>query len=94
MTITEARRFEMHLELKKKLGDDVADTLMEHLPPSGWEDVVRVRDLTPLKMQIDNVEKNLSRVNGSLKVLIGSVVTVSVAILVLLVQMSFSISQL
>ena len=67
---------------------------MEHLPPSGWEDVVRVRDLTPLKMQIDNVEKNLSRVNGSLKVLIGSVVTVSVAILVLLVQMSFSISQL
>ena len=84
----------MHLELKKKLGDDVADTLMEHLPPSGWEDVVRVRDLTPLKMQIENVEKNLSRVNGTLKVLIGSVVTVSVAILVLLVQMSFSISQL
>jgi len=45
-------------------------------------------------MQIDNVENNLSRVDNTLKVLVGSVIAVSVAILVILVQMSVSISQL
>ena len=28
----------MHLGLRNTLGDDVAGTLMEHLPPSGWAD--------------------------------------------------------
>lgn len=53
MAITEARRFEMHLELKKRLGDDVADTLMEHLPPGGWDDVVRRGEIEQLGRLVD-----------------------------------------
>ena len=54
----------MHLEVKKRLGDDVANTLMEHLPPGGWDDVVRVRDLTPLKIKIEHVGHRQSLVSG------------------------------
>ena len=45
MTISESDRLEMHLKLKSVLGDDVANTVMEHLPPSGWGDVARKSDL-------------------------------------------------
>mgnify|MGYP003347488517 CR=1 FL=1 len=56
MTISEAKRFEMHLELKKVLGDDVANTVMEHLPPSGWGDVARARDIDLLDRRLSNLE--------------------------------------
>ena len=39
MSITEARRTEMHIGLRESLGPRVADSLMEHLPPNGWGDV-------------------------------------------------------
>jgi tetrahydromethanopterin S-methyltransferase subunit G len=41
MSMTEARRTEMHIGLREALGPRVADSLMEHLPPSGWTDVAR-----------------------------------------------------
>ena len=44
MSISEAQRFDMHIGLRQQLGDDVANSLMEHLPPSGWSDVARTRD--------------------------------------------------
>jgi type II secretory pathway predicted ATPase ExeA len=53
MTITEAQRFELHLGLQGALGDNVANTLMEHLPPSGWSDVVRLRDLEEFEKRMD-----------------------------------------
>jgi len=53
MTITEAQRFELHLGLQGALGDTVANTLMEHLPPSGWSDVVRLRDLDEFEKRMD-----------------------------------------
>jgi hypothetical protein len=56
MTISEAKRFEMHLGLKKVLGDDVANTVMEHLPPSGWGDVARARDIDLLDRRLSNLE--------------------------------------
>lgn len=46
MATTEHERLEMHLGLRKVLGDDVANTLMEHLPPSGWGDVARKYDVS------------------------------------------------
>ena len=45
MAITEANRLEMYLELRKVLGDEKADTLMEHLPPVGWANVARQDDM-------------------------------------------------
>ena len=59
MTITEAQRFEMHLGLRDKLGDDVANTLMEHLPPSGWSDVARTHDIDRLDDRISSLETRL-----------------------------------
>ena len=45
MTITEASRLELHQELRNNIGVKAADTLMEHLPPTGWADIVRRSDL-------------------------------------------------
>jgi hypothetical protein len=53
MTLTETRRFEMHLGLKHRLGDDVADSLMEHLPPVSWADVARRTDVEHLRSYMD-----------------------------------------
>lgn len=53
MTIDEQQRFELHVGLRQVLGDDVAGTLMEHLPPSGWSDVARARDLEHLREHFD-----------------------------------------
>jgi len=59
MTITEAQRFEMHLGLRKSMGDDVANTLMEHLPPSGWTDVARKHDITMVEHEIALVKQEI-----------------------------------
>lgn len=45
MTITDASRLELHQELRNNIGVKAADTLMEHLPPTGWADIVRRSDL-------------------------------------------------
>lgn len=45
MPATESDRLEMHLKLRAVLGDKVADTVMEHLPPSGWGDVARQSEM-------------------------------------------------
>ena len=52
MTVTEAQRLEMHLQLRKHLGDTVADTLVEHLPPTGWGDVARKSDIDHLDSRL------------------------------------------
>ena len=59
MTISEAQRLELYLGLQKVLGDDMANTMMNHLPPSGWGDVARVSDFNPVKMQIHGIEKQI-----------------------------------
>ena len=87
MSISEAQRFDMQVGLRSHLGDDVANTLMEHLPPSGWSDVARKQD-------IDTVHNDISRINGTLKIIIGSMITVSTAIIVLLIQLTITVSQL
>jgi hypothetical protein len=87
MSISEAQRFDMQVGLRSHLGDDVANTLMEHLPPSGWSDVARKQD-------IDIVHKDIARINGTLKIIIGSMITVSTAIIVLLIQLTITVSQL
>lgn len=56
MAVTEADRFEMHLEFRKILGDKVAETLMEHLPPLGWADVARRSDINHLRDQFADLK--------------------------------------
>ncbi len=59
----------------------MANILMERMPPSGWSDVARKQDIT-------NIHKELTGINGTLKVIIGGVLTVSAAIIVLLIQLN------
>ena len=42
------------------MGDEVANTLMEHLPPFGWADVARKSDVDQLQRDISRVEISLS----------------------------------
>ena len=69
MAISERDRLELHLGLKQHLGDDIADILMEHLPPSGWADIVRQRDLDrfefTLSGHMDNLEGHMDNLERS-----------------------------
>ncbi|MFM9226023.1 MAG: hypothetical protein ACKOQ1_05270, partial [Actinomycetota bacterium] len=49
----------MHLALQRVLGDDVANTVMDHLPPSGWNDLVRARDIVEMELRLDGRSDNL-----------------------------------
>jgi hypothetical protein len=65
--ITEAQRFEMHTCLRGLMGEEVANTMMEHLPPSGWSDVVRKADLdhveAALKTEVGHLKKSIDLIN-------------------------------
>lgn len=53
----------MHLGLHKVLGDDVANTVMSHLPPSGWGDVARKNDVLVavdmIGMRVDAIDRRI-----------------------------------
>lgn len=63
MTVSESRRRALHAGLVDSLGAEVADTLMDHLPPAGWSDVARQSDLDNLErrlgLQIEALEARL-----------------------------------
>jgi len=46
------------------LGDEVAEILMEHLPPSGWSDVARQSDVHNLNRRIDGVVHGMWALGG------------------------------
>src|SRR4051794_37482301 len=48
VSVSAAQRRALHDELVKKLGADVADALMEYLPPAGWSEAARRSDLDNL----------------------------------------------
>ena len=54
--ITEAQRFEMHTSLRGLMGEEVANTMMEHLPPSGWSDVARQSDIALVRGDLDQAQ--------------------------------------
>ncbi len=45
MALTHAQRTSMFNTLTKVMGQDDAETLMQHLPPSGWDNVATKEDL-------------------------------------------------
>ena len=63
MAITEQERLEMHLGLRKALGDEVANTVMAHLPPSGWGDVARKHDVLMavdmISLRVDAIDRRI-----------------------------------
>jgi hypothetical protein len=53
MTITDAERHRLHTKLDQVLGEEDAAVLISHLPPSGWSDVARTRDLDELERRMN-----------------------------------------
>jgi len=87
MATTEQERLEMHLGLRKALGETVANTLMEHLPPSGWGDVARKHDITMaldmINMRIDGIDRRIDMIEKRMDAIerrLGIVITVGLAI--------------
>jgi hypothetical protein len=64
--ITEAQRFEMHTSLRGLMGEEVANTMMEHLPPSGWSDVARQSDIALVRGEIELVKLEIAHVGKEL----------------------------
>lgn len=52
----------MHAGLRAKLGDEVADTMMEYMPPVGWADVARRSDIERVDSRLDHLEKRIDAV--------------------------------
>jgi len=62
MAMSEAQRFELHLGLQKLMGEPMATTFMENVPPSGWSDVAQRSDLAMLDRELRG-EINILRVD-------------------------------
>jgi hypothetical protein len=50
----DAKRLRLHRSLEKVIGIDVADELIDFLPPSGWGDLVRKSDLEATERRLDS----------------------------------------
>ncbi|MGA0879557.1 MAG: hypothetical protein ACO3SP_10615 [Ilumatobacteraceae bacterium] len=94
MGVSDARRFELHLELKRILGDDVADNLMDYLPPTSWSDVARKRDIDVVERRIDGIERRIDGIERRLNVVITGGLAFALALLALQVQIVLSIANL
>lgn len=59
MPSSEAERFALHQTLRGLMPEAVADTLMSHLPPTGWSDVARKADIDALNLRLDRIDARL-----------------------------------
>jgi hypothetical protein len=63
VTVSEARRRVLHEQLVEKLGGEVADILMDYLPPTGWSDLARRSDVDnmaqALRQEMQTMEARL-----------------------------------
>ena len=84
MALSESDRLEMHLGLRKALGVDVADKVMEHLPPSGWGDVARRHDIEALGRRVDALKRRIG-------VAISGALTFGLAMIALQVQIMLTL---
>ncbi len=53
MQIDERTRHEMYLGLEERLGPELADLVMAHLPPMGWSDIATQREMTARFEEVD-----------------------------------------
>lgn len=56
MTISQSDRYDLQQHLQTVLGEKMGNMLMEHLPPSGWSDVARSRDIDMIRQEMRNLE--------------------------------------
>ena len=66
MTISETARLDMLSGLRTHVGEAVANTLMEHLPPGGWYDVARTGDFDRIEIRLDKLENRIDKLEARL----------------------------
>jgi hypothetical protein len=54
VTIADTKRFELHQYLRTHMETNMADTLMDHLPPAGWSDLARTSDVSASQLLLKN----------------------------------------
>ena len=64
MTVSETNRLDMLVGLRMYLGDSVANTLIEHLPPGGWQDVARTADTDRLQRDFDRLHDDFTQLRN------------------------------
>jgi hypothetical protein len=80
VVISEQQRLEMHRGLVAALGEEVANVLMEHLPPSGWSEVATRSDMdhlgTTLRLEMrsmgSRLETKIATLGGDLHAEVAS----------------------
>ena len=66
MAISETARLDMLSGLRTHVGEAVANTLMEHLPPGGWYDVARTGDFDRIETRLDKLENRIDKLEARL----------------------------
>ena len=61
------------------MGEEVANTMMEHLPPSGWSDVARKSDIGHLQKSIDSINVQIEGIRTAQWTLAGITIICFVA---------------
>ena len=64
MPSSEAERFTLHQTLRSLMPEAVADTLMSHLPPSGWSDIARQADLDAQSLRFDRIDAKFAEIDA------------------------------
>ena len=59
VNVSDAQRRALHAQLAKKIGVEVADSLMDFLPPAGWSEVATRSDLDMLRLEMQAMESRL-----------------------------------
>jgi len=78
---SEIDRFTLHQTLRGLMPEEVAATLMSHLPPAGWSDVALKSDIDDLRARVDRIEVKIDKL-ASMK---RYVVTTGIALSALVV---------
>lgn len=89
MTVTERTRHELHEALVELMGRERAETLMEHLPPTGWGDVATKEYLD---LRLEALEHRVlsevdSRLRSQMTMIIGMMLSQTALILTFLIAL-------
>jgi len=63
MTSREQRRFRMRASLGEQLGDEVAEDLMDSLPPFDWMQIATKDDIRRLEIRFDGIDHRFDSID-------------------------------
>lgn len=69
MTSHEQRRFRMRASLGEQLGDEVAEDLMDSLPPFDWKQIATKDDIRRLEARLDGMDHRFVSIDQRFEVI-------------------------